>query len=355
MNEQKGLDAQFLYKYLNGCCYRKDTAQRTGNKSGTSDVAMLRGCKCFAIPGGWSNGFVAMWDGQMPSRRPKNWDADENDATLESTESIAIFDAIVKSDDTFAVYPTAVVPNECFGKIVEFSDGNGSLQFTRRSRPARRPGQGQATRRRRPSRQVATGQKSQSRQSGQKVPPQPESRQAETEANHSHTPPQPSTAMDCTAGCRTTDARFRHCNEPLKFAGVGDLHSSPLPAIISPEVTMRAFAVRQPFTWLIVNGYKTTEYRSWPTKFRGLVLIHASLKLHADAAHVVWDCEQVGIPLPKAVETGGIVGVVDVIDCLPTAEGGYGFLLADARPLGFHPFKGRLGFFETGLELKDLE
>lgn len=118
---------------------------------------------------------------------------------------------------------------------------------------------------------------------------------------------------------------------------------------------MKGIAVRQPFAWLIVNGHKEIEYRSWLTKFRGLVLVHASLKLHADAAHIVWDCEQAGIPLPKAVHTGGIVGVVNVIDCQPVAQGGYGFLLADARPLKFYPFKGKLGFFETGLELKDLE
>ena len=118
---------------------------------------------------------------------------------------------------------------------------------------------------------------------------------------------------------------------------------------------MLAIAIRQPFAWLIVHGHKEIEYRSWPTKFRGLVLVHASLKLHAEAAHIVWGCEQAGIPLPKAVDVGGIVGVVDVIDCLLLPEGGYGFLLADARPLPFHPFKGKLGFFETGLELKDLE
>ena len=118
---------------------------------------------------------------------------------------------------------------------------------------------------------------------------------------------------------------------------------------------MKALAIRQPYAWLIVHGHKRIEYRSWPTRLRGLVLVHASLKLTDDAAHIVWDCEQAGIPLPKAVDTGGIVGVVDVIDCLPVTQGGYRFLLADARPFPFRPFRGRLGFFETGLELKDLE
>jgi len=39
---------------------------------------------------------------------------------------------------------------------------------------------------------------------------------------------------------------------------------------------MKAISIRQPWAWLIVNGYKDIENRSWPTKFRGRVLIHAS-------------------------------------------------------------------------------
>ncbi|MEI3544750.1 MAG: ASCH domain-containing protein [Alphaproteobacteria bacterium] len=37
-------------------------------------------------------------------------------------------------------------------------------------------------------------------------------------------------------------------------------------------------SIRQPWAWLIVNGYKDIENRTWPTHFRGKVLIHAGKK-----------------------------------------------------------------------------
>ena len=33
-------------------------------------------------------------------------------------------------------------------------------------------------------------------------------------------------------------------------------------------------SIRQPWAWLIVNGYKDIENRTWSTRFRGKVLIH---------------------------------------------------------------------------------
>jgi hypothetical protein len=36
-----------------------------------------------------------------------------------------------------------------------------------------------------------------------------------------------------------------------------------------------ALSIRQPWAWLIVNGFKDLENRSWSTAFRGPVWIHA--------------------------------------------------------------------------------
>src|SRR5690349_14501124 len=38
---------------------------------------------------------------------------------------------------------------------------------------------------------------------------------------------------------------------------------------------MKALSIRQPWAWLIVNGHKPVENRSWPTKYTGKLLIHA--------------------------------------------------------------------------------
>jgi hypothetical protein len=41
----------------------------------------------------------------------------------------------------------------------------------------------------------------------------------------------------------------------------------------------KAISIRQPWAWLIVNGFKDVENRSWKTKYRGPVLVHAGRKI----------------------------------------------------------------------------
>ncbi|EMD5788156.1 ASCH domain-containing protein [Proteus mirabilis] len=119
---------------------------------------------------------------------------------------------------------------------------------------------------------------------------------------------------------------------------------------------MKAISIRQPWAWLIVNGYKDIENRSWRTKYRGQVLIHASQgvkKSEYERAKELTDL--LGITLPTSFETGGIVGVATITDCVEQSEspwffGEKGFVLTDARPLKFIQMKGKLSFFETGIE-----
>lgn len=39
-----------------------------------------------------------------------------------------------------------------------------------------------------------------------------------------------------------------------------------------------ALSIQQPWAWLLVNGFKPVENRSWPTKVRGRIAIHAGKK-----------------------------------------------------------------------------
>lgn len=123
---------------------------------------------------------------------------------------------------------------------------------------------------------------------------------------------------------------------------------------------MKAISIRQPWAWLIVNGYKDIENRSWRTKYRGQVLIHASKGLtrkEFDEAcmQVVDVIAPIDIPDFDDLERGGIVGVATITDCVEQSEspwffGEKGFVLSDARPLKFIQMKGKLSFFETGIE-----
>lgn len=123
---------------------------------------------------------------------------------------------------------------------------------------------------------------------------------------------------------------------------------------------MKAISIRQPWAWLIVNGYKDIENRSWDTKYRGMVLIHASkgmTRKEYAAAQAVCESfpplQRVTLPPFDKLERGGIVGYAYIESTTresssPWFFGPVGFQLLFANPLTFLPMKGRLSFFETG-------
>jgi len=120
----------------------------------------------------------------------------------------------------------------------------------------------------------------------------------------------------------------------------------------------KAISVRQPWAWLIVNGFKDIENRTWPTSYQGPVLIHASQKMTLYEYHQAAQlASSVGIeiPEPKDLERGGIVGEAVITDCVlesdsPWFVGPWGFVLSNAKPLPFQPYKGRLGVFNFVLD-----
>ncbi len=136
---------------------------------------------------------------------------------------------------------------------------------------------------------------------------------------------------------------------------------------------MKALSIRQPWAWLIVNGHKDIENRTWPTRVRGRVLIHASKGMtrgeYEDVEDYLCEVFETGphdaqfITLPKfeALERGGIVGVATITDCVASErrastwhmEGQFGFQVADAKVLPFMPCKGALGFFDVPKDVAD--
>lgn len=124
---------------------------------------------------------------------------------------------------------------------------------------------------------------------------------------------------------------------------------------------MKAISIRQPWAWLIVNGYKDIENRSWPTSIRGEVLVHASKGMtrqeYDDVADMLaWQPglyeQRIQLPPFEQLERGGIVGKVTITGCIQRAEspwffGRFGFQLAKASKLSFVSTKGALGFFEV--------
>jgi hypothetical protein len=123
------------------------------------------------------------------------------------------------------------------------------------------------------------------------------------------------------------------------------------------DIPIKALSIMQPWAWLIVNRHKAIENRDWPTRFRGPVAIHAGKKVDLPAAMEVTNGihpvtgEISAIEAPDRWQTGGIVGVADIVDCVTSAVspwfvGRYGFVLANQRPVDFIPVRGELGFFD---------
>ena len=107
------------------------------------------------------------------------------------------------------------------------------------------------------------------------------------------------------------------------------------------EKGMKILTIRQPWARLIVNGSKNIENRTWPTSYRGPVLIHASLNFNRAL------CLKHRLD-PKTLERGGVVGIAEIADCVIKHRsrwfiGPYGFVLRKRRPLPFIKWKGALG------------
>lgn len=123
---------------------------------------------------------------------------------------------------------------------------------------------------------------------------------------------------------------------------------------------MKALSIRQPWAWCIISAGKDIENRDWPTRFRGPILIHASKGMtryeYEDCMETVFTANALGtklkVPAFEELQRGGIVGQAEIVDCVtaspsPWFFGAYGFVLRNAKPLPFRPFKGALGLFDV--------
>lgn len=75
---------------------------------------------------------------------------------------------------------------------------------------------------------------------------------------------------------------------------------------------MKALSVRQPWAELIMLGWKPWENRTWPTRHRGRLIIHAPMT--EDDAAGMFMLEH-GIVLPWPTGRGMILGTVDIVSC----------------------------------------
>src|SRR4051794_40815165 len=115
---------------------------------------------------------------------------------------------------------------------------------------------------------------------------------------------------------------------------------------------MKALSIHQPWAWAILHAGKAVENRSWPTRHRGPLLVHASRSRASYERETLADWPALyGVTLPsvESLAFGALVGTMTVTDCVradpqrpafvpgvgpdPWAEGPWLWLLAE--PVAF--------------------
>lgn len=72
---------------------------------------------------------------------------------------------------------------------------------------------------------------------------------------------------------------------------------------------MKVITIKQPWATLIVEGYKEFEFRTWKTKYRGEILIHAGKGIDKKAMEKF---KHLNLEYP----TGCIIAKASITDCI---------------------------------------
>jgi len=120
---------------------------------------------------------------------------------------------------------------------------------------------------------------------------------------------------------------------------------------------MKTLSIRHPWIDLILAGSKTVEVRTWATRYRGPLLLHASAGFGIAEREAAVRLRQ---PPPEPASLGAVVGIAELVDCrpmrredwkkagLPPLSGKlWAWVLEDARPLGPVPFPGKRTLFDV--------
>lgn len=137
----------------------------------------------------------------------------------------------------------------------------------------------------------------------------------------------------------------------------------------------KVLSVRQPYASLLVKGRKDVENRSRRTNYRGLVLIHASQKMHGIVPYMrgLGRVMFSGVPadilseadlcdLQPEINFSAIIGCVEIVDCVQNhpsewAEKGQWHWVCKNARIFKNPIKGvkgSLGLWDWEGEIDEL-
>lgn len=86
---------------------------------------------------------------------------------------------------------------------------------------------------------------------------------------------------------------------------------------------MKALTICQPWAWAIAHAGKRVENRTWPTRYRGPLAIHAGKSreyLDAEDPQAWPDAYNVAWPPEREFVFGAVVAVADLVACVELAK-----------------------------------
>jgi hypothetical protein len=117
---------------------------------------------------------------------------------------------------------------------------------------------------------------------------------------------------------------------------------------------MKALTIKQPWAWAIIHAGKDIENRSWLTRYRGELAIHAGARMH-DYTKMP---RGVRAPEDDDLVFSAIIGIVEVVDSVEKSRskwfmGPCGLVLRNARLLAKPvPCSGKLGLWNVPPEIE---
>jgi len=140
----------------------------------------------------------------------------------------------------------------------------------------------------------------------------------------------------------------------------------PRNALNSACAESYALTVKPLWAWAIMHGHKRYENRTWITRHRGPLWIHAGRfrREDYDQAAEILRAAKIEPPSPEELPCGVILGSVQLTQCLtvhvlgqhePFADGPYAWELHAPRLLPFHcPARGLVGVWKVPADIAAL-
>ncbi len=111
-------------------------------------------------------------------------------------------------------------------------------------------------------------------------------------------------------------------------------------------ILMKVLSIKEPFATLIKDGTKIYETRSWKTKYRGEIYIHASISLSkSENVHNAIKY------LKSEINPGYILCKCELIDCIPMTEEFINYINSETNEANY----GRYSIGRYAWKLKVLE